>query len=103
VTARYTEKNFSATYTHPRMWTLAALGGTYLSNSQITDNQAGQVVFESKSATFYGGWVWQLVRFLPDMDYQVAQAMIQTQGLAASCCRSTRTPGLNLLPYEVSP
>ena len=103
VKSRYTEKQISTDYHHPRVGILAALGGTYFSRFQIIDNQTGQVVFEGKSATFYGGWVWQFARFWPDMNYEVAQAQIITQGLPAQCCRSTHIPGLSLLPYEVSP
>lgn len=103
VTARYTVKSASADYFHPRHWTLPALAGTYLNKTQIVDNQTGKVVFEIKGATFYGGWVWQLVRFLPDVNYKVSSGGITTQGLSATCCRNTRIPGINLLPYEVSP
>lgn len=103
VSARYTEKRFSTDYHHPRLGTLAALGGTYTSKLQIIDNQIGQVVYEAKAATFYGGWVWQFLRFLPDMEYEVAQAEISTQGVAALCCLKTHMQGLSLLPYEISP
>lgn len=103
VTARYTEKRFSDDYHHPRIWTLTALGGVYPSKTQIIDNQTGQVVFEGKSATFYGGWVWQFARSLPDMDYKVASASINTIGLDGPCCKKTHISGINLLPYEISP
>lgn len=103
VTARYTTKYASTNYLHPRRWTLAALGGVYPGTAQYIDNQTGQVVFENKGANFYGGWVWQFVRFLPDMDYTVASASINTVGLDAPCCKKTHIPGINLLPYEISP
>ena len=79
VTAQFKLENHWADTWHPRQWTLPTLIGVYPSRSRIIDLQTGKLVYEAKLADFYGGWVSQLVRFLPDMDYTLSRGYLSSE------------------------
>jgi hypothetical protein len=81
ITAKIKDETRNANWWHPRQWTLPTLVGVYASRSRYIDVQSNQVIAEFKGAYFYGGWVWQFIRFLPDMNHEVLNGDISTKVL----------------------
>jgi hypothetical protein len=102
VTTRYTEKRISAEINHPREWLLPTLIGVFPSKTQFIDNDTGKLMLEHRRAVFYGGWVWQFLKVLPDANYTVSENHISTTTVPDDCCRYIARSGFNIRPYSIN-
>jgi hypothetical protein len=80
----YTDNRISAPYivrkTDPGRirFSIEGLFGVSSHLVEIVENHTGTVIAEQKSAEFYGGWVSQAFRFVPDANYVLARRSSST-------------------------